>query len=137
MPGLDHGDFIGNTLESVDEASIAHIPGIRAVVVIRDFVGVVAEREEQAEHGHAQRLAVQWKPLARHAATGRPGRNALRDNPSTPRQLVDEGDVERRPGRRQCRCWTEPMCGRTRCTPPSAPSCAVADWHGEAATPAP
>ena len=47
--GADNGDFIGNTLESVDERSIAHIPGIRAVVVIRDFVGVVAEREEHAE----------------------------------------------------------------------------------------
>jgi len=47
--GADHGDFIGNLLESVDESSIAHIPGIRAVVVIRDFVGVVAEREEFAE----------------------------------------------------------------------------------------
>ena len=38
--GADHGDFIGNTLESVDEASIAHIPGIRAVVVIRDPASV-------------------------------------------------------------------------------------------------
>ena len=47
--GADHGDFIGNTLESVDESSIAHIPGIRAVVVIRDFIGIVAEREEHAE----------------------------------------------------------------------------------------
>ena len=28
--GADHGDFIGNTLESVDESSIAHIPGVRA-----------------------------------------------------------------------------------------------------------
>jgi len=59
--GADHGEFIGNTLDSVDERSIAHIPGIRAVVVIRDFVGVVAEREEQAEQACAQ-LAVRWKP---------------------------------------------------------------------------
>jgi len=44
--GVDAGEFVGNTLESVDEASIAHIPGVRAVVVIRDFIGVVAEREE-------------------------------------------------------------------------------------------
>ena len=27
--GVDAGDFVGNTLASVDEASIAHIPGIR------------------------------------------------------------------------------------------------------------
>ena len=47
--GADHGDCIGNTLASVDEASIAQIPDIRAVVVIRDFVGIVAEREEHAD----------------------------------------------------------------------------------------
>jgi nicotinate dehydrogenase subunit B len=58
--GADHGDFIGNTLASVDESSIAHIPGVRAVVVIRDFVGVVAEREEQAEQAMRE-LHVQWK----------------------------------------------------------------------------
>jgi nicotinate dehydrogenase subunit B len=52
--GADHGDFIGNTLESVDESSIAHIPGIRGVVVIRDFIGMVAEREEQAEQALAR-----------------------------------------------------------------------------------
>lgn len=46
--GLDCGDFVGNSLLEVDESSIAHIAGIVAVVVIRDFVGVVALREEQA-----------------------------------------------------------------------------------------
>ena len=52
--GADHGEFIGNTLESVDAQSIAHIPGIRAVVVQRDFVGVVAEREEHAEQAQRE-----------------------------------------------------------------------------------
>ncbi len=90
--GADHGDFIGNTLESVDESSIAHIPGIRAVVVIRDFVGIVAEREEYAEQA-LRELRVQWKPW--------PGltnlddlEHALRSNPATQRKLVDEGDVD-------------------------------------------
>lgn len=58
--GADHGDFIGNSLESVDESSIGHIPGIVAVVVIRDFVGVVAEREEHAEQAMRE-LRVTWK----------------------------------------------------------------------------
>ena len=47
--GADHGDFIGKTLAQVDRESVAHIDGIRAVVVQGDFVGIVAEREEQAE----------------------------------------------------------------------------------------
>jgi nicotinate dehydrogenase subunit B len=90
--GADHGDFIGNTLESVDEASIAHIPGIHAVVVIRDFVGVVAEREEQAEQA-LRDLRVTWKPWP-----GLPSlddlEGALRAHPATQRLLVDEGDVD-------------------------------------------
>ena len=59
--GADHGDFIGNSLESVDESSIAHVPGIVAVVVIRDFVGIVAEREELAEQA-MRALRLSWKP---------------------------------------------------------------------------
>ena len=90
--GADHGDYIGNTLESVDESSIAHIPGIRAVVVIRDFVGIVAEREEHAEQA-LRELRVAWKPWP-----GLPAlddlEGAIRANPATQRLLVDEGDVE-------------------------------------------
>jgi nicotinate dehydrogenase subunit B len=94
--GADHGDFIGNTLEAVDEASIAHIPGLRAVVVIRDFVGVVAEREEHAEQA-ARELRVTWRAWPGLPDLDSPDAvaTALRSNPSTQRRLVDEGDVDR------------------------------------------
>ncbi|WP_372659653.1 molybdopterin cofactor-binding domain-containing protein, partial [Hydrogenophaga sp.] len=90
--GADHGDFIGNTLESVDEASIAHIPGVRAVVVIRDFVGIVAEREEHAEQA-LRELRVAWKSWPGLANLDDLA-NAIRTNPATQRQLIDEGDVD-------------------------------------------
>jgi len=90
--GADHGDFIGNTLDAVDESSIAHIPGLRAVVVIRDFIGVVAEREEHAEQA-ARELRVRWKPWPGLPEVG-DLEHALRTNPSTRRTLVDEGDVD-------------------------------------------
>src|SRR4029078_11202410 len=83
--GGDHGEFIGNTLESVDESSIAHIPGVRAVIVIRDFVGVVAEREEHADQA-ARELRVQWKPWPGLPELGDLG-HALRNNPATRRKL--------------------------------------------------
>ncbi|MEJ8845086.1 molybdopterin cofactor-binding domain-containing protein [Variovorax rhizosphaerae] len=127
--GADHGDFIGNTLESVDEASIAHIPGIRAVVVIRDFVGIVAEREEHAEQA-LRELRVTWKPWP-----GLPSlddlEGALRANPSTQRLLVDEGDVDTALANA-----TQPML-RTYVWPYQmhasiGPSCALADWRGDA-----
>jgi nicotinate dehydrogenase subunit B len=128
--GADHGEFIGNTLESVDESSIAHIPGVRAVVVIRDFVGIVAEREEQAEQA-LRDLRVNWKPWP-----GLPNQDdlaqMLRANPSTHRRLIDEGDVDGAMGRAahampRTYVWPYQMHASI------GPSCAVADWQGDAA----
>ncbi len=130
--GADHGEFIGNTLESVDETSIAHIPGIRAVVVIGDFVGVVAEREEHAEQA-ASTLRVRWKPWP-----GLPPledlENALRANAASTRTVVDEGDVE------AALAGAAAPMSRTYVWPYQmhasiGPSCAVAAWHGENARP--
>ncbi|MDM0075736.1 molybdopterin-dependent oxidoreductase [Variovorax sp. J2P1-59] len=124
--GADHGDYIGNTLESVDESSIAHIPGIRGVVVIRDFVGIVAEREEHAEQA-LRELRVTWK-----AWPGLPSLDdleaALRANPATQRLLVDEGDVDG-----ALAAAAEPM-PRTYVWPYQmhasiGPSCALAHWE--------
>ena len=127
--GADHGDFIGNTLESVDEASVAHIPGLRAVVVIRDFVGVVAEREEHAEQA-LRELRVRWKPFPGLPDLGHPEavQQALRNNPATQRRLVDEGDVEAALAQA-----AQPM-PRTYVWPYQlhaslGPSCAVAHWQ--------
>src|SRR5712672_4753914 len=58
--GVDGGAFVGTSLIAVDEASVRDIPGLVAVVRIRDFVGVIAEREENAVKAAAQ-LKVTWK----------------------------------------------------------------------------
>ena len=125
--GADHGEFIGNTLEAVDEASIAHLPGLRAVVVIRDFVGVVAEREEIAEQA-ALLLRVRWKAWPGMPALDDLGQ-ALRANPSTPRRLVDEGDIDAAldDGASIERSYTWPYQMHASL----GPSCALAQWHGE------
>src|SRR6202011_982221 len=44
--GVDAGAFVGTSLIAVDESSVRDIPGLVAVVRIGDFVGVIAEREE-------------------------------------------------------------------------------------------
>jgi len=90
--GVDAGDFVGTSLIAVDESSARDIPGVVAVVRIGDFVGVVAEREENAIKA-AARLQVRWKPVPtlpdlKDIAT------ALRANPSQPRTLLDKGDVD-------------------------------------------
>jgi nicotinate dehydrogenase subunit B len=90
--GRDAGPFIGHSLLAVEEASIAHIPGIVKLVVIHDFIGIVAQREDQAEAA-ARDLRVQWAeppPLPDLESPEQP----IRDNPRTTRKLVDRGDVE-------------------------------------------
>ncbi len=129
--GVDAGDFVGNTLESVDEGSIAHIAGIRAVVVIRDFVGVVAEREEQAEAAmHA--LKVTWKPWPGMPPLGDLS-DALRHNPATRRLLVEQGDVDgaiaaAAQAMQREYVWPYQLHASI------GPSCALADWHADRMT---
>lgn len=59
--GADSSAPLGKALISVDHDSIAHLPGIVKLVVINDFIGIVAEREEQAIAAMRQ-LKVQWQP---------------------------------------------------------------------------
>ena len=128
--GADHGDFIGNTLASVDERSVAQVPGLRGVVVIRDFIGVVAEREEHAEQAMHQ-LAVRWRPwpgLPDLSDTAQ----ALRDNPATARRLIDQGDVDAALAAggtafERTYLWPYQMHASI------GPSCAVAQWQPEGA----
>jgi nicotinate dehydrogenase subunit B len=90
--GVDGGDFVGTSLLDVDESSVRDIPGLVAVVRIADFVGVIAEREEHAIKAASQ-LKLAWKkvltlPDLKYIE------KALRANPSTPRTLIDKGDVD-------------------------------------------
>ena len=124
--GVDVGDFIGNSLIAVDEASVRDIPGLVAVVRIGDFVGVVAEREENAIKAAAQ-LKVTWKPVPTLPDL-KDIETALRANPSVPRTLIDKGNVDAaiagaaKPMRRTY-IWPYQMHASI------GPSCAVADYQ--------
>lgn len=59
--GADSSAPLGSGLLSVDRASISHLPGIVKLVVINDFIGIVAEREEQAIAAMRQ-LKTVWRP---------------------------------------------------------------------------
>ncbi len=97
VDGMLHGRVVrppavGATLISVDEASIAGMPGVVRVVVKNSFVGVVAEKPWQAIQA-AGKLAVKWTP-----GTGLPNQRGsyeyLRTLPSRDTLVVDSGDVE-------------------------------------------
>src|SRR5579859_730423 len=90
--GIDGGDFVGTSLLDVDESSVRDIPGFVAVVRIADFVGVVAEREENAIRAASQ-LKLTWKKVPTLSDL-KDVEQALRANPSAPRTLIDKGDVD-------------------------------------------
>lgn len=125
--GLDCGDFVGNSLLEVDESSIAHIAGIVAVVVIRDFVGIVALREEQAIKA-AQTLKVTWKTWNQGLPDLSDVEQAIRDNPRVERVVLDQGNVDEALAAASQRMprtymWPYQMHGSI------GPSCGVADYQ--------
>jgi nicotinate dehydrogenase subunit B len=126
--GVDAGPFVGTSLIDVDEASVRDIPGLVAVVRIGDFVGIVAEREENAIKAAAQ-LKVSWKPTPTLPDL-KDIETALRANPSTPRTLIDRGDVDaaiaaaEKPMHRTY-VWPYQMHGSI------GPSCSVADYSDD------
>ena len=126
--GVDAGPFVGTSLIAVDESSVRDIPGLVAVVRIGDFVGVIAEREENAVKAAAQ-LKVTWKPTPTLPDL-KDVETALRANPSTPRTRIDRGDVDAalaaaaKPMQRTY-IWPYQMHGSI------GPSCSVADFKDD------
>jgi nicotinate dehydrogenase subunit B len=97
VPGMLHGRVVrppsvGATLRSVDEGSVRNLPGNVRVVVKRNFVGVVADREWQAVQAAAA-LKATWSP-----GPSLPAQSELyaflRRQPSRDTLLVDSEDVE-------------------------------------------
>ena len=129
--GRDGGTFVGRSLIAVDQAPLADIPGLLAVVTIGDFVGVVAEREEHAALA-AERLRVTWAPPpALPALDDIPA--ALRANPAAARVLLQRGDVAAATASaahrlRRDYVWPYQLHASI------GPSCALADWQSDGLT---
>jgi len=88
-----HGTLAGASLDGVDESSVQHLPGFLKLVVRKDFVAVVAEREEQAIAA-AQALKITWKdgaPLPDQANLYDAIRSARIGNT---RVIQNQGDVD-------------------------------------------
>lgn len=66
VPGMLHGRVVrppalGSIVLNVDETSLRGLPGLVKVVVRKNFVGVIAEKQWQAEQA-ARQLKVNWGP---------------------------------------------------------------------------
>ncbi|HLH26696.1 MAG TPA: molybdopterin cofactor-binding domain-containing protein [Chloroflexota bacterium] len=99
VPGMLHGRVVrpsppqsGVTLVSVDEDSVSDVPGLVQVVRQGNWVGVVAEREENAIKA-ARQLKVTWSD-----PPGLPPQaevfTLMRNTPSDDRVLAEVGDVD-------------------------------------------
>ncbi|WP_372740822.1 molybdopterin cofactor-binding domain-containing protein [Neptunomonas sp.] len=91
--GRDSGAFIGNSLIKIHTDSISDIPGIVDIVVLGDFIGIVAEREENAVKA-AQQLKVDWKPIP-DLPDMKDLETTMRTRPSKLRRLKQNGDTEK------------------------------------------
>jgi len=96
-PGMVHGRVvrppqIGATIAKVDEESVRNIPGLLKVVVRKNFIGVVAEKQWQAAQA-AKRLKVTW-----NTGSGLPPQkdfyDYLRKQPSRDVMVVNSKDVD-------------------------------------------
>ena len=97
VPGMVHGRVVrpptvGATVANVDESSVSAMPGFVKVVVKKNFVGVVFEKQWQAVQA-ANQLKVTWTPgpkLPPHASFY----DHMRKLPSRETLLVDSKDVD-------------------------------------------
>ena len=127
--GVDAGDFVGRSLRAVHESSIAQLQGIVSLVVIGDFIGIVAEREEQAEAAmHA--LRCDWAPNTPMPALDDLAQ-AISANPGTARVVAQTGDVDAALAGAALRVdrdyvWPYQLHASI------GPSCAVAHWPADA-----
>jgi CO/xanthine dehydrogenase Mo-binding subunit len=136
LPGMLHGrtvrpPSVGAVVVDVDEASVRALPGNVRVVRKANFVGVVADREEQAIAA-AQALKVTWRETP-----GLPDREKLPDwlrgATAAGKQLVGVGDPATGLSRaaktlHATYTWPFQMHGSI------GPSCGVADVRGDKAT---
>jgi nicotinate dehydrogenase subunit B len=136
LPGMLHARVVrppgpAAKLVALDEGSVKDIPGLVKVVQRGNFIGVVAEREEQAIRA-ARQLKVEWQetdvyPRRQDLFT------ALRSQPTDDSVLVEHGDLEKafaRAAQQVHATYTQPHHAHASL----GPSCAVAEVQGDQAT---
>jgi nicotinate dehydrogenase subunit B len=136
VPGMLHGRVVrppevSATVANVDESSVRQIPGLVKVVVRKDFVGVVAEKQWQAVRA-ARRLKVNWNPGIQ-LASQETYFDWLQKQPSEDTLLVDSKDVDQQLAKASSvlharYVYPHQMHGSV------GASCALADVKGDRAT---
>ena len=136
VPGMLHARLVrppspGAKLVAMDESSVKDVTGLVRVVQRGNFIGVVAEREEQAIRA-ARQLRVQWQETPLYAQM-QDLYTALRNQPTEDSVLVEQGNLE------QAFAGAVQQVHATYYQPYHAhasigPSCAVAEVNGDQVT---
>jgi nicotinate dehydrogenase subunit B len=136
LAGMLHGRVVrppavGATVVSVDESSVRGVPGLVKVVVRKNFVGVVAEKQMQAAEAAGQLKVVWTSGIALPAQQD--FYDYIRKQPSRDVLMVDSGDVHQKLNQ------AATVLKATYCHPYQAhgsvgASCAVADVRADRAT---
>ncbi|HKV47815.1 MAG TPA: molybdopterin cofactor-binding domain-containing protein [Candidatus Acidoferrales bacterium] len=98
VPGMLHGKVVrpptvGATVLSIDESSVAGMPGLVTVVVKKNFVGVVAEKPWQAIQA-ANKLKVNWSAGSGLTKQSEYYDHLRKQSPSRDAFLINSGDVD-------------------------------------------
>lgn len=86
------GTLANGTVQSIDQSSVAHLPGNVKVVQVKNFLGVVADREEQAIAA-AQALKVTWNDPQSLPNQADLFTTIKSSKPDNTRYLANSGDV--------------------------------------------
>ncbi|HEV2530068.1 MAG TPA: molybdopterin cofactor-binding domain-containing protein [Thermomicrobiales bacterium] len=123
---------IAATVESMDDSALQGMPGIIQVVVNGSFVGVVAEREEQAVRA-AEALRITWSQIEQlpdinqvHAL--------MREMPAEEVETVRTGDVEGAFATQASQVVEASYLAPFQAHASMGPSCSVADVRPDGAT---
>ncbi len=125
-------DGIGATLGSLDDTAVRAMPGVIDVIQNGSFIGVVAEREEQAVRA-ADALQVTWAQTAPLPDLGQIY-DLIREMPAEEEETVRTGDVEGAFASQTARMleatYTQPYQAHASI----GPSCSIADVRADGAT---
>jgi CO/xanthine dehydrogenase Mo-binding subunit len=137
LPGMVFGRVLrppspGAELLSVDEAAVRRLPGVVAVVRDGSFLGVAALREEQAIRAReALRQSARWKEIDALPPAGDALYRHLMAAPAPAQMVADRtGAAAAAPVKTLEALYTRPY----QCHASMGPSCAVAQWQGDALT---
>ncbi|HEX8991106.1 MAG TPA: molybdopterin cofactor-binding domain-containing protein [Anaerolineales bacterium] len=136
VPGMLHARLVrppgpAAKLLSLDEDSVKQIPGLVQVVRRGNFIGVVAEREDQAILA-AKQLKVEWQPAEAYPSM-KELYSYIRSQPTEDTRLVEQGEVEKAlagADRKLHSTYYQPYHAHASI----GPSCAVAEVNDDHAT---